>query len=208
MKVCPILLFLVCFFFVPSSSAQVQYAPDTALKQVVSDSLRAQKAEEAGEPAIIRQPTSIGLPFQPNPKKAGMFSAILPGLGQAYNRQYWKLPIIYAGVGAAAYFIHFNNSQYQEYRKAYIARIDGDPSTTDPYVGVFTTDALKQLQDGYKRYLDITVLVTGLGYMLQVMDAVVYAHLKNFDISPDLSLRVSPVVGPSYAGIGIVIGLK
>lgn len=203
------LLFLfVCLVAGTGVQAQVRSAPDTALKQVVSDSLRQQKAAEAAQPAIVQGPTAIGLPFQPNPKKAGMFSAIVPGLGQAYNRQYWKLGIIYAGVGASAYFIHFNNKQYQTYRKAYIARIDGDPGTTDPYVGIYTTDALKQLQDGYKQYLDLTVLVSGLGYVLQVMDAVVYAHLKNFDISRDLSLRVAPVVGPSYAGVGVVIGLK
>jgi len=203
-----LLTLLLYLTTVTCASAQVQAVPDTALKQVVSDSLQQQKQTEAGTPALIKGPAAIGAPFQPNPKKAGMFSAIVPGLGQAYNRQYWKLGIIYAGVGASAYFIHFNNRQYQDFRKAYIARIDGDPGTTDPYVGIWSDSDLKTLQDGYKQYLDLTVLVSGLGYILQVMDAVVYAHLKNFDISPDLSLRVMPVVGPSYAGVGVLIGLK
>lgn len=206
---CRLLFLLFCFCMGSAAAlAQVAAAPDTALKQVVTDSLRTQKTREAGEPAIVSPDVTISNRFQPDAKKAGMFAAILPGLGQAYNRQYWKLPIVYAGVGAAAYFIHFNNSKYQDYRKAYIARIDGDPNTVDPYVGFRSDNDLKVLRDGYKQYLDITILVTGLGYILQVMDAVVYAHLKNFDVSQDLSLRVMPVVGPSYAGIGLVISLK
>lgn len=201
-----IIFMILCLPF--TGRAQAVAAPDTTLKQVVSDTLQRQKAAEADQNPTLEGGTFSSKTFQPNAKKSGMFSAILPGLGQAYNRQYWKLPVIYAGVGASAYFIHFNNKQYQEYRKAYIARIDSDPGTSDPYVGIYTTDALKQLQDGYKQYLDLTVLVSGLGYILQVMDAVVYAHLKNFDISPDLSMRIAPVISPSYVGVGFAIGLK
>lgn len=137
--------------------------------------------------------------FQPNPKKAALFSAILPGLGQTYNRQYWKVPVIYAGIGAAGYFLIYNSSQYQTYRKAYIGRLN-NPTPNDEYVGVYSTDALKQLQDGYKKYLDLTVLLTGVGYMVQVLDALSAAHLKNFDVSRDITIRLAPIqtnMGPS-----------
>ncbi|MBL7717531.1 MAG: hypothetical protein JNL72_01740 [Flavipsychrobacter sp.] len=137
-------------------------------------------------------------PFQPDPKKAGLYSALLPGSGQVYNRQYWKVPVVYAGLGAAAYFINFNYRNYNRYRTAYIATIDTDPNTIS--TEIYSSADLKQLQDQYKQWLDMTVLITSLGYMLQVMDAVVFAHLKNFDISPDISVRFKPMAMPNGGG--------
>jgi Family of unknown function (DUF5683) len=142
--------------------------------------------------------------FQPNPKKAGLYSAILPGLGQAYNHNYWKIPVIYAGIGVAGYFIADNLNNYQSYRQAYIGRIN-NPNPTDKYVGIYTTDQLQQLQNDYNKYLDITVLISSLGYVLQIMDAVTSAHLKNFDISRDISLHVLPTPTPVGPGIGLVV---
>ncbi len=145
------------------------------------------------------------LPFQPNPKKSALFSAILPGAGQLYNRQYWKLPIIYAGVGAAVYFLIDNTRQYQRFRAGYIARIT-DANVQDEFTGRYTQQDLQILQSTYRKYLDMTILFTGLGYTLQVMDALAFAHLKNFDISPDISLRMQPVALPNGdPGLGIVM---
>ena len=147
--------------------------------------------------------------FQPNPKKAGLYSAIFPGLGQLYNRQYWKIPVVYAVLGVAGYFIVTNQSKYQEYRKAYIGRQSNDLSNETDNTLLYTTDQLKTLQDGYKRYLDVTVLLTGVGYTLQILDAVVFAHLKNFDISRDISMRMKPIAMPNGdAGMGLVFNLK
>lgn len=148
--------------------------------------------------------------FEPKPKKAGMYSAILPGSGQFYNRQYWKVPAIYVGVAAAGYFINFNLTNYQKYRKAYYSRIDNDPTTTDPDVDTkkYTTENLKQLQDQYRKWLDMTVLFTALGYTVQVIDAIASAHLKNFDISRDISLRIQPVAQPNFVGIGLAANFK
>lgn len=148
--------------------------------------------------------------FEPKPKKAGMFSAILPGSGQFYNRQYWKVPVIYAGVAATGYFFIDNRNKYQLYRKAYFARIDNDPNTIDTDIETtrYTTDNLKTLQDEYRRYLDLTVLFTALGYTIQVIDAIAAAHLKNFDISRDISFRVQPVLHPNYIGMGLAVNFK
>jgi hypothetical protein len=146
-------------------------------------------------------------PFQPNPKKAGLYSALLPGSGQVYNRQYWKAPVIYAGFGIAGYFIVKNYKEYNRYRKAYIAEIDQDDNTIN--TELYGKDELKQLQDQYKQWVDMTVLLTSLGYMIQVMDAVVFAHLKNFDVSPDISMRLQPTLLPNGgAGIGLAFHLK
>lgn len=145
--------------------------------------------------------------FQPDAKRAGLYSAIIPGLGQAYNRQYWKVPVIYVGLAVAGYFIADNYNNYQSFRKAYIGRIN-NPYPTDEYVGKYTTDQLQQLQDGYSRYLNLTVLFTGIGYSLQIVEAITGAHLRNFDVSRDLSLHVSPVFTPQYAGVGLVVNFK
>ncbi len=145
--------------------------------------------------------------FEPNAKKSGMYSSILPGLGQAYNRQYWKLPLVYGILGTAGYFIKFNLDNYQKYRRAYVYSIDGDPATTSEFTQYSSSD-LKSLQDSYRKNLDLTVLLTALGYTIQIMDAVASAHLKNFDVSPDISMRMLPVVAPNYIGVGLVMNFK
>lgn len=147
------------------------------------------------------------LPFQPNPKRAGLYSAILPGLGQFYNRQYWKIPVIYTGLAVAGYYFVDNLNNYQAYRKAYIGRIN-NPYPTDKYVNIYTQDQLQQLQNDYNKFLNLTVLFTGVGYTLQVLEAITGAHLKNFDISRDISLNVQPVVYPKALGIGLAVTLK
>ncbi len=143
-------------------------------------------------------------PFQPNAKRAGLYSAILPGLGQFYNRQYWKVPVIYAGLAVAGYFINDNLTNYRAYRKAYIGRIN-NPYPTDKYVRVYTVDQLQQLQDQYSKFLNMSVLFTGIGYTLQIVEAMTGAHLKNFDISRDISLHMQPVIYPNAVGMGLVV---
>lgn len=189
-----------------SANTFAQAVPDTSLKQVVSDTARMRQEEAANLPNDDKDKVYQPLPSQPNPKKAGLYSAILPGAGQFYNKQYWKIPVIYAGAGVAVYFIQFNTNKYQTYRKAYVASLQGK---AHEFSGIYDQAALKQLQDGYKRYLDLTVLFTAVGYTLQVLDALVFAHLKDFDVSQDISLRMQPVSTPNGgAGIGLVCYLK
>ena len=149
---------------------------------------------------------SIGLhtPFV-TPKKSALFSAILPGLGQYNNKHYWKLPVIYAGVGIAAYFVHDNLTNYNLYRKLYAGFRNNNQElmNSTPY----NENQVNQLKDYYRRNLDITILLSVLGYGLQVVDAVVYAHLKDFDISEDISLNARPVLMPQ-GGLGIGLVLK
>ncbi len=182
-----------------------QAVPDTSLKHPIPDSARAEAEKVRNLPNDARGVVPEHRPWEPNPKKAGLYSAILPGSGQLYNRQYWKIPVVYVGVGAAVYFIKFNSDKYQSYRSAYIATLEGN---RHEYSGIYDLAALQQLQDGYKRYLDMSVLFTVVGYTLQVIDAVVFSHLKNFDMSRDISLKVQPVAHPNGAGIGLVMHLK
>jgi hypothetical protein len=157
--------------------------------------------------AIIAAATAPKQAFQPNAKRAGLYSAIVPGLGQAYNRQYWKVPIIYAGLSVAGYFFVNNLTNYQNYRKAYVGRIN-NPYPTDKYVNIYSRDQLLQLQNEYNKFLNLTVLFTSLGYSLQIVEAITGAHLKNFDVSRDISLRLEPVSSSYGPAFGLVMHLK
>lgn len=182
--------------------AAAQATLDTSVNTPLPDSLRARKLAQQGPP--METVTTKPQPWQPNPKKSALYSAILPGSGQLYNRQYWKIPVIYAGVATAGYFFFDNRSNYRKYRKAYVARLT-DPNFQDEFTGLYSRDNLKTLQDAYKRYLDMTVLLTALGYTIQVLDAVTFAHLKNFDVSKDISFRFQPVSDPTGVGVGLVM---
>jgi hypothetical protein len=132
-----------------------------------------------------------------SPKKAGYMSAILPGLGQAYNKKYWKLPIIYGGFAALTYYIIDNNTNYIKYRDAYIARTDEDP-TNDDILPQYTTDNLRIIKNNYWKNRDLSIILTVTLYILNIFDAIADAHLYYYDISDDLSLRIDPVVIPAY----------
>lgn len=144
--------------------------------------------------------------FKPDPRKTLIFSAIFPGLGQIYNRKYWKLPILYGGFIGFSYAISWNNRYYQDYFQAYKDIMDEDPETNswhnflrygqDPE-SVDTTwlkDVLRRGKNYYRRYRDLSIIGTVALYGLSIMDAYVDAQLFEFDITPDLSMRVEPAV--------------
>lgn len=128
--------------------------------------------------------------------KASIYSFVLPGLGQAYNKKYWKIPIIYAGFGALAYNISINNSEMKEFTEAYRYRMNGDTYVTDnKYVARYpnVNDLLKG-RDFYRRRVELSVIFTAAWYLLNVVDAAVDAHFFDYDISEDLSLNIQPVM--------------
>lgn len=147
-----------------------------------------------------------------SPRKASIYSALLPGLGQAYNKKYWKIPLIYAGFGALGYFIHWNNNNYQTIKIAYNDFTDSDPSTNsyvdldgaqyynlnkEPDITNFKKALVKQ-QDYYRRNRDLLIISTIAFYGLNIIDASVDAHFFDFDISDDLSLNWQPTVSPYH----------
>lgn len=136
-----------------------------------------------------------------SPRKATIYSAILPGAGQAYNKKYWKIPIIYAGFTALTYFVVTNNQDYIIYKNAYKFRLDGDESTTDDFVGIYTDEDLVTLKNYYRRNRDLSVIGISLLYVLNIIDASVDAHLFYFNVSDELSLNVTPGYMPGqFAG--------
>ena len=120
------------------------------------------------------------------PAKAAFYSAILPGLGQAYNGRYWKIPIAYAGLGGGVYFYINNDKEWNRYRDAYKDRLAG---REDEFGDRISTEALVRAQEFYRRNKEISLLVIAGVYVLNIIDANVDAHLQQFNVSEDLSLK-------------------
>ncbi len=131
-----------------------------------------------------------------SPHKATFYSAIVPGMGQAYNKKYWKIPIIYAGFGGLIYYVNYNNYVYNKYKDAYNIRLRidaGDSTLEDPFPD-FQTDNILGQKEEWRRYRDLCIIGIGLLYIIQIIDADVDAHLFDYDISEDLSMRVEPIL--------------
>lgn len=121
-----------------------------------------------------------------SPAKAAFYSAVLPGLGQAYNKKYWKIPLVYGAIGTTLYFYQSNNKKYHEFRDAYKDRLAGNP---DPKYAYLDDNRLIQAQRFYQRNRDLSLLLTVAFYALNIIDANVDAHLGQFNVNSNLSLR-------------------
>ena len=149
-----------------------------------------------------------------SPRRATMLSLIFPGMGQIYNRKYWKLPIVYGGFAACVYFFHSNHSEYIKFKDAYnfvTTPADANLPPVNDYVTRYNKDPTLLLagRDFYRRNLELTYIVTGALYLLVAIDAQVDAQFFNFDVSNDLSLNVKPFVQqaskltPGVAGVSL-----
>jgi hypothetical protein len=189
-----------------------------------------------GEPTVHAQdeprstlPDSLILEKH-SPRKAALYSALAPGMGQIYNKKYWKAPVVYAGFGVLVYFVIFNSTNYNEFKNGVLDFTDTIPGT-DSYLNLISKDvdpALfdpvlhpetynpssaewfeSQLKNGmnyYRRNRDLSYIGLGLWYILTIIDATVDAHLFDYDIGDDLSLHIQPRIRQSpysYETIGL-----
>lgn len=166
--------------------------------------------------------------WRPDTKRAMWLAIVLPGAGQIYNRKYWKLPIIYGGFVGCAYAMRWNNMMYRDYSQAYLDIMDDDP-TTESYnqflhLGNQITaenmerwkNIFKKRKDRYRRWRDMSFFCMLGVYAFSVIDAYVDASLSEFDISHDLSMRVSPAVissktdftGSRHTSLGVSCSLN
>ncbi|UMB54291.1 DUF5683 domain-containing protein [Lutibacter sp. A64] len=129
-----------------------------------------------------------------SPAKAAFYSAILPGLGQAYNKKYWKIPFVYAALGTGVYFYDLNNTNYNRARTAYKLRLDNKPNEFDGEGDhiYLSDDALTRAQESYKKDRDLSILVTVGIYVLQILEASTNAHLLQHNV--DNNLTISPQI--------------
>ncbi|WP_448518119.1 DUF5683 domain-containing protein [Rhodoflexus sp.] len=143
---------------------------------------------------LIQAPKPIS-----EPTKAALLSAVLPGLGQYYNKSFWylKVPAIYGAAAALALTLNFNQRNYTGFRDAYVYRLDQNPFTTPrPLFDSGTDDGIRSQRDRFRRERDYTILLSIGLYLLQVAEAATTAHLKTFDVSDDLSMRFKPSIEP------------
>ncbi|MFO7672683.1 MAG: DUF5683 domain-containing protein [Lutibacter sp.] len=129
--------------------------------------------------------------FKPlSPARAAFYSAVLPGLGQAFNKKYWKIPIVYGALGSGVYFYHTNNSNFNRARTAYKLRLNEKPDEFDGLNGniFLSKDALISAQKSYKKDRDLSLLVTAGLYILQIVEASVNAHLLQHNVDSNLSV--------------------
>tara|TARA_B100000524_G_scaffold320078_1_gene200334 strand:+ start:128 stop:673 length:546 start_codon:yes stop_codon:yes gene_type:complete len=147
------------------------------------------------------------------PSKATFYSAVLPGLGQAYNKKYWKIPIVYCAIGSGIYFYKQNNKNYKRYREAYKRRLAG--FIDDEFYGngtypAISNDGLIRAQNTLKRNKELSILVTVGMYILNIIDANVDAHLLQFNLDDNLSLRPNIEVDEIYnkSNFGLSLNIK
>lgn len=162
--------------------------------------------------------------FTPNPTKATWMSALFPGLGQIYNRRYWKLPIIVGGYLGLAYATNWNNSMLRDYTRAYADLLDNDPNTRS-YMDMFAPNVkeenldrawlqnvLRSRKNYFRRNRDLCIISMVGVYLLAMVDAYVDASLSHFDITPDLSMDVVPALMQDgrqrYPSVGLVWALN
>jgi hypothetical protein len=147
-----------------------------------------------------------------SPMKALVFSAVVPGLGQAYNKKYWKIPIIYAATGTTIYLFSSNNKTFRQYQTAYRYRTDADSLGTEDEFPDLSDDQILEYENHYRRNRDLSAIFTLLFYTVNIVDAYVDAHLSTFDVSDDLTLHVSPALNfyssRKKPAIGLTLSLQ
>jgi len=178
------------------------------IELLAKEPIDAEMSDEGGKTVVVADDYPYGFDgkkiFNPDPTRAVWMSALCPGLGQIYNRRYWKLPIIVAGFMGLGYGTSWNNDQYRDYSNAYMDLMSGDPDKKS-YMDFFppNTDessldkewlksVMKTRKDYYRRNRDLCIICMVAVYLLSMIDAYVDAELAHFDISPDLSMDVSP----------------
>lgn len=202
--------------FVVSTADSLEKVNRTNLEKIEAAATPALKADTLPPPALPQKM------FVPNPTKATWLALVFPGGGQIYNRKYWKLPIIYGGFAGCAYALSWNGKMYKDYSQAYMDIMDNNPNTNSfedllPPNSNYDTEQLKEVlrkrKDTYRRYRDLSIFAFIGVYLISVIDAYVDAELSNFDITPDLSMKVEPTIinnqfQPGNRSVGVQCSLR
>lgn len=160
-------------------------------------------SQTKNDAVLVANDTLKSIDIDPlTPAKAAFYSAILPGLGQAYNKQYWKIPIVYGAIGTSLYFYSDSSKKYHQYRDAYKRRLEG---YTDDKFSYLDNSRLIVGQKFYQRNRDLSALVALAFYVLNIVEANVGASLKQFNVNENLSVR--PMVYPNDVTFKTNVGL-
>lgn len=162
-------------------------------------------------PKVSRVSKSDSAKVSTHSPTTAMLLSIIPGGGQIYNKKYWKLPIVYSTIGASSYMVYYFAKDMITYKNEFIYRRDGKTELLNPKLEDYSSENILAMKQTAQRNMEIAIAVTAILYTLNIIDAMVDAHLFYFDVSDDLSLKFSPAMLPSYAsnkpsyGLGINI---
>lgn len=225
-----VVITVAAFPFTLSAQSPTEVPPDSAVYLDAGVLVREpldygyDEASDTIPTVVVDENSPYGLDgkkiFNPSPERAVWLSALFPGLGQVYNRRYWKLPIVVGGFMGLGYATSWNNNQLTEYTQAYRDLMDSDPSTNS-YMNFFPsttkeedldktwlTNIMKRRRDFYRRNRDLCIICLVGMYMLCMIDAYVDASLAHFDISPDLSIDWSPAIMRSPTDSKLSVGVN
>ncbi len=204
----PLIFFITVLLMLLSASTLGQQRKDT-LRKTVDTSKLASKKNMADTGSVKKKRTEAG--------KASIRSAVLPGWGQIYNKKYWKLPIVYGVLAIPVVTFSYNKKWYDKTREAYSIRYYNDTSkvsdlptdSIDPTLQPLSTASLRLYRNEFRQNVDFSVLAFLVIWGLQVADAAVDAHLKSFNVSDDLSLKIKPMFAPGRStGVSFVLSLR
>lgn len=143
-----------------------------------------------------------------SPKRATIYSAILPGMGQVYNKQAWKIPIIYA-IGATTVYISIDNYKKSiKFKDEYFNRLNGNTSELLSDYATYSDESILSLHQAYNKNFQLGIIITGAVYLLNIVDAMVYGHLFDFEINEDLGASIRPFATPSFGCFSPSIGMS
>jgi hypothetical protein len=213
---------ILCFLLVACSlEAQVQGETDSLSKanesrhKALTDSLYKPSATQA--PKAKKTADTSTRKGRSEPGKAALRSAILPGLGQAYNKKYWKIPLVYGALAVPTATFIYNKNWYDKTREAYTIKYYNDTNKVtpdlptddmDPQLVPLSTESTRLYRNEFRKNMDLSILAFLLIWGLQVADAAVDAHLKSFNVSDDLSLQVRPGITTTGQSIGLGLNLR
>lgn len=202
------ILTAVLLFLSACLVAQISPKDTIRVENYPTDSVSTVK--EAGDVQVLADIQAANAPaktLQFNPTKAGLYSAVLPGLGQYYNRKYWKIPIVWGAIGTGVGVTIYNQRQYDRYRNAFLAELNGQEHEFSSVPGI-TKQALGRAQDRVKRQRDYAIAVTALIYVLNIVDAVVDAHLYEGRKDPDLALSPAVIQDELSGKQAVALGVR
>lgn len=196
------------------SNCRAQSASDVQISTIKNDTIKADSVFTPERMVLLssndsikaKKPKRDWTTWRPDTRRALWLAIVLPGAGQIYNRKYWKVPIVYGGFVGCVYAMTWNNMMYKDYTQAYMDIMDDDPNTQSYnqflHLGATISDAnmeqyktiFQKRKDTYRRWRDMSIFCLIGVYALSIVDAYVDASLSEFDISPDLSMTISPAV--------------
>ena len=192
------LYLIILIFYLPVKGQEELKINDVPEKIAIPDSMQINQRFSPRIQRLVADPLT--------PSKAAFYSAIIPGLGQAFLGKVWKVPIIYAAIGASLYYYDVNNKEMNSYRTAYKRRLNGffDDEYLETEIPI-TTDQLLLGMEFHKNYRDIAIILAAASYMLNILEANVSAHLLQFNVNDDLSVTPNIIVDKEITGLQLAV---